>query len=343
MDLRKLTTAFEAAAKDDPATMLMIARKLHNGGQYDDAAELCRRALHLAPDDGWLKAAVKDLVTAHIPKWHFKIFGDALRNSAYDTALRRAVAPGARVLEIGTGSGLLAMMAARAGAREVITCEMDRQVAETARKIISRNGYADRIKVLVKHSDKLDLAEDLGRRADVIVSEIVSSNLLDEGVLPSHERVMRDFAHAGTIVIPARGVVRVALAQDLRDPSLVLNDISGFDVSAFLELAKPKRSFVTGEPEDLFSFDFASPAYHAPGRSRVVCRSSGGPVNGVAQWIKLTLDDVTSYENRPAAGATSNWKLRFYRFDSPVETNPGDEIQVCGAHDRRNVLVWRQE
>ena len=46
--------------------------------------------------------------------------------TAYDAALRRAIRPGCRVLEIGTGSGLLAMMAARAGAAQVVTCERNR-------------------------------------------------------------------------------------------------------------------------------------------------------------------------------------------------------------------------
>ncbi len=49
------------------------------------------------------------------PAWHFPMVADRPRNDAYDQALRRA-APGRRVLDIGSGSGLLAMMAARAGA-----------------------------------------------------------------------------------------------------------------------------------------------------------------------------------------------------------------------------------
>ena len=91
---------------------------------------------------------------------------DEARNAAYDAALRRAVTPGMRVLEIGTGSGLLAMMAARAGARHVYTCEVVPQIAQAAREIVARNGYAERITVLDKHSNAI-APDEIGGPADL--------------------------------------------------------------------------------------------------------------------------------------------------------------------------------
>jgi type II protein arginine methyltransferase len=113
-----------------------------------------------------------------------------------------------RVLEIGTGSGVLAMMAARAGAAEVLTREINPIVAETARANIARNGYADRVRVIDKHSDKLDVQHDLGERMDLPVSEIVGNDLLCENILPAQERAVRDLLKPGAPVIPARGVSR---------------------------------------------------------------------------------------------------------------------------------------
>jgi type II protein arginine methyltransferase len=99
-----------------------------------------------------------------VPKWHFNIVRDDARNAAYEAAIVRAVRPDARILDIGAGTGLLAMMAARAGAKDVITCEMNPAVADAAADIVARNGHADRVRVVPKRSTELDVAADMGER-----------------------------------------------------------------------------------------------------------------------------------------------------------------------------------
>jgi len=65
------------------------------------------------------------------------------------------------VLEIGTGSGFMAACLSRLAAAHVYTCEMEPAVAMTAREIIARNGFADRITVLDRHSKDVT-ADELG-------------------------------------------------------------------------------------------------------------------------------------------------------------------------------------
>lgn len=174
----------------------------------------------------------RSFISGSVPQWHFSLLQDHARNAAYDAALRRAVTPTSRVLEIGTGTGLLAMMAARAGAAAVITYEVVPAIAEKAAEIVAHNGYGDRVRVIAKHSDKLDAEADMGGRADILVSEIISNNFLSEAVLPAHERAVRDLLKPGGRVIPPRGKVRIALAHDSREPRSLTN-IEGFDLSAF--------------------------------------------------------------------------------------------------------------
>jgi len=202
--------------------------------------------------------------------------------------------------------------------------------------------------VVAKHSDQLDAETDMGGRADILVSEIVSNDLLSEHVLSAHERAVRDLLKPGARVIPARGAVRVALAYDARDDLVSLTKVDGFDLSAFNMLAEPVRQMRIGserlslrsEAADLFVFDFASSDYCAPAQATLVCRSMGGAVNGIAQWIALQLDEGSRYENRPAPGATSCWAALFYPFAQTIETLSGQDFQIFGSHDRQRLTIW---
>ncbi|MGO8833566.1 MAG: 50S ribosomal protein L11 methyltransferase [Roseiarcus sp.] len=349
-ELEDKIAALESRVQGNPTAMLHLARTLQENGQNDRALAMCRSALSLAPDDAQLAAQAKQFVSGTVPQWHFNIVMDETRNAAYDAALRRAVKPTSRVLEIGTGTGLLAMMAARAGAAEVITCEMTPAIAEKAAEIVAANGYADRIRVIAKHSDQLDADTDMGGRADILVSEIVSNNLLGQNVLAAHERALRNLLKPGARVIPERGAVRVALAHDAGEDLGGLINVGGFDLSAFNTLAPPVRQIRVGsellslrsEAADLFVFDFASAQQCAPSQTSLLCRSAGGPVNGIAQWISFELDEAVRYENRPAPGAKSCWAVLFYPFAATVDTVAGEQFRICGAHDRRSLTIWAE-
>jgi predicted RNA methylase len=335
-------------AEGNPAAMVQIAHLMRKDGQRERALSLCHKALDLAPTDAELIGRANRFLSDDVPAWHFSIVRDDVRNAAYDAALRRAVRPNSRVLEIGTGTGLLAMMAARAGAAEVVTCEMDPAVAEAAMDIVARNGFANHVRVISKHSDALDVEADLGGLMDILVSEIVSNDLLGEDVLPVQERAVRMLLKPGGHVIPACGVIRVALAEDLRDHRELLGDIDGFDLSAFNRFIPPVRSIRLGHERlklrsnavDLFAFDFGASKFCAPARASVACTAKGGRVNGIAQWIALEMDGETRYESRPAPGATSTWGLLFHRLPDPIDASPGQEIRVFGSHDRRRVSIW---
>src|SRR5947209_876549 len=86
------------------------------------------------------------------PVWQFKMMNDEDRNRPLRDAIFRKVRPGSRVIEVGTGGGLLAMYAARAGAAYVCSLEADPIVAQAATEIIKRNGLENRITVLPIHS-----------------------------------------------------------------------------------------------------------------------------------------------------------------------------------------------
>ena len=329
--------------------MLSPARQLSGVGQEDLARDLITRALALEPFDGEVRALATELLSDGVHSWHFSIVRDQARNGAYDAALRSAVFPGCTVFEIGTGTGLLAMMAARAGAARVITCEANPVIAAAARENVAINGFADRVTVVNKHSTTVDLAE-LGGPADILVSEIVSNDLLSEGALAAHEDAVPRLLKPGGTIIPARGQVRIALMDDGGAAQPDLGVIDSFDLSAFNRLRRPYRDIAVGntsitlrsDPLDLFSFDFAAGPW--PGERReTVLASHGGRVSGVLQWIALDLDDDERYENRPGPGATSCWGAIFWPFARPLLSAPGELLCIGASHEGNRLRIWRRQ
>lgn len=332
-----------------PEAMLALAALLKKDADPELAIQLCTQALQLAAGDEKVRTLAAEVMSAGVPPWHFDIVRDHGRNNAYEAALRRAIFPGCKVLEIGTGTGLLAMMAARAGAAEVVTCEADFGIAATAAAIIARNGFADRVRVLTKHSTALDVQADLGGPADVLVSEIVSNDLLSEGALPVIEHAFRArLLKPGAKIIPLRGRVRVALARDDDWEAERMAEVAGFDLSLFNRLAAPNRAIFVGaarlavrsDPVDLFCFDFASGGPFTPAESSAVLVSHGRRVNGIAQWIALDLDGEGGYENFPQVGQTSSWMTNFHPFEQELDTEEGQRVPVQASHDRKGLRIW---
>lgn len=349
--LSRLTEQAEAIAGLDtnPVTMAHFAKMLLSEGKSDSAIELARRAMMLAPNDGEVEAVASRVLSYDVPNWHFSIVRDVARNAAYDQALRRNVRQGVRVLEIGAGSGLLSMMAARAGATQVISCECNHAVAAIAAEIIARNGFSDRVKIVAKHSRDLEVGNDLDEPADVLVSEIVSNDLLGQDVLECMQDVIGRLTQRNAVIIPSHGSVRVALARYDKLHRSRLKIIDGFDLSLLNSLAGrldlkvgDECLSLLSEPEDLFSFDFGSGGPFVEYRTSTRLTSGGGRANGIAQWIKLRMDEKGSYESRPALGAKSCWGVIFHAFMDSIDLEPGRDVIVHGGRDRNSTWLWTE-
>lgn len=337
-------------ARGDARKLAALSAFALGAGLPSRARELANEARALDPADPEVSVLVQQSLSADVHDWHFLIVRDERRNAAYDEALRRAIRPSSRVLDIGAGTGLLGMMAARAGAGEVASCEMNPTVAEAAAEIVDRNGYADRMRVIPKASGELDPEQDLGGHADIIVSEIVSNELLGEAVLPVMEDAVARLLAPGGRLIPSSASVRVALAWSSKREKRRLGPIDGFDLSPFNRLEKIPHRLKVGDPDlelrgeaaDLFAFDFTTGGPYPGGRTRIELIADGRPINGIAQWIRLQLDEQTAYENRPGPGETSCWACLFYPLQVPVEPAPGSAVGIQASHDRHRLRLWQE-
>jgi len=117
---------------------------------------------------------------------------DETRTPVYAEALRRALAGREGelvILDIGTGpEALLALIAARAGAKKVFAIEASTAVAELAREAVVSAGFKEVVEVITGFSTEVNLPE----KADLLVAEIVGSVASDEGIYATmHDAQLR--------------------------------------------------------------------------------------------------------------------------------------------------------
>ena len=195
----------------DQETLQKASLCLLELNQGDQAIELCRDILRVHPDMLTAKLGAEWVLSRLVPIWHVPMMNEQERNEAYYGGLKSIVTPEKVVFEIGTGSGLLAMMAAKLGARKVFTCESVGLIADTAQKIVRRNNFQDQIAVLAKASHMVRLETDLPTRADILVHEIFSSELLGEHVLAAIEDAKQRLLKPGGSILPSAASIMIAL------------------------------------------------------------------------------------------------------------------------------------
>ena len=131
------------------------------------------------------------------PSAHRVMLDDRPRTEAFLQAIHDVVRPGDVVIDIGTGSGVLAVAAAMAGASRVYALEAS-GIANVARAVFEANGVADRVTLVQGWSTRVDLPEP----GDVFVSEMLGNDPLDERlleiVLDARDRLLKP----GARIIP---------------------------------------------------------------------------------------------------------------------------------------------
>ena len=332
----------------DPANLVRLGCALMMAGKGAEAVAIVERTLEDHPGDPEWREASRAVLSYGVPGFHRSMLADAARNDAYAGAIRETVRPGDTVLDIGTGSGLLAMMAAEAGAGKVVACEAHPALAATAREIVKRNGFADRIEVVAAKSTALERSGALASGADLIVSEIFSHTLIDEGAIESLNHGMKVLARPGARIIPASASIEVALVDYKGDVQPPVARVGGFDLclfdrhmpSAMTVPTKSRHLRLRSSPRSLFAFDFTRGEAPAGGRRTLALESGGGRVTGVVQWIALQLTDRLAFENAPGRDRPSHWPCVVYPFDFPLETSAGEEVRIEGWHDALRLRIW---
>ncbi len=334
-------------------TSSVMHQRLGNAvAAYEHALEACR----LAPSNVEYAYQRRVSAAAAVPDWHFDMLHDAARNAAFSAAIAAVVAPEHLVLEIGSGAGLLALLAARghdqrAGARRVVTCEANPVLAAVATANVQANGLAQRVRVIAKPSTELVVGVDLPELADVLLCEIFSVQVITEGVLPSLEDAKARLAKPDARVIPARASARGALvSSEALARRVRVRNVLGFDLSqlnAFspvIQYLPPGQGVsLLSEAVDLFAFDLAgSHEFPSEKRTLELRVSAPGLCQGVLQWLRLDLVPGVQFENHPeraGAGESQHWSPVFYPFPEPLQVAVGQSVSLRVSHNRVGMRV----
>src|SRR5688572_15940719 len=132
-------------------------------------------------------------------EYHRTLIADRVRNEAFESALRSVIKKGeTTVADIGAGTGLLALMAAKLGAREVFLYETA-EVAGVAAKVLKANGARNCHLIPCHSAEMVDPP-----KVDVVVSETLGNYAFEEHIIETLSDAKKRFLKPGGVLIPRR-------------------------------------------------------------------------------------------------------------------------------------------
>eukprot|EP00741_Cyanophora_paradoxa_P011546 tig00020562_g11154.t1 len=281
-------------------------------------------------------------------RWQFDMMNDEPRNRSYDLALRAALKkqPGAHVLDIGTGNGLLSMMALRAGAGRVTACDVTGALVDAAKEGLAEAVEAGRASVLHKHSSDLVVGEgeDMKGPADVLVAEIFDSELFGEEVLGTYSDAIARLLRPGAALVPRSARLFGALVEcDKVRRENTVGTVEGFDLSGLQRHRPDAYDFFRlpcvpherlSAPAALASFDFGTPS-EAEGSeySATIPVTRSGRFDALAFWYTLQMGfegvpDITTSPDAPEGAVREHWSQAFYVPPEALRLEAGSELRV---------------
>jgi protein arginine N-methyltransferase 1 len=284
-----------------------------------------------------------------IPEYGW-MMGDRVRMEAYTQALRRTVKPGSVVLDIGTGTGIFAVLACQFGARIVYALEPDEAALEVARDVARQNECGGRIEFIQELSTRVTLCE----KADVIISDLRGVLPLFQQHLPAIVDARRRLLKPDGALIPQvdrlwAGIVEVPALYELHIAPWNGNGY-GVDTAAGRRIVT--NTFYKGrlQPEQLLAeptcwgtLDYA--AVESPNiEAEIVWTAArAGSAHGLGVWFDTTLADGVGFSNAPGA-PEAIYAIAFFPWAAPVGLATGDVVTVGFRADLIGQdYVWRWE
>src|SRR5215204_5394952 len=276
---------------------------------------------------------------------HVAMLNDRTRTSSFLAGIAETVNPGDVVVDIGTGTGVLALAAARAGAKHVYAIEAS-AIGDIAEATFEANGMADRITLLRGWSTRIDLPE----RADVLVSEIIGNEPLGENVLEvtrdARKRLLKPGARMVRskvrilgipVTLPEAEFARHKLTADaLRDWRSwygmdfdLLAAVDRGSAAVFFPRPQKARDWETiSEPILLAEVDLSEVERLMIDRTVTVSAGTSGILNGLLVYFELDLGPTTRLSTHPdGVDENCHWRSMVWVLD-PLLLTAGERFTI---------------
>jgi len=277
---------------------------------------------------------------------HYSYLADSTKVARYQAAISRLVRPGHTVLDLGCGSGLLGLMALRAGAARVFFVDRG-SVIEMARRVIGEAGFGSRAIFIQATSYEVDLPD----QADVVLCDHIGYFGFDYDILKLLDDAHRRFLRPGGQLVPRQVDLKIAPVESSACRLLVQRWRDGSVPPEFAWVATPAANLkhaVTLAPDDLL----ATPATLASlelGRDAADFFTwqatfeleRDADLDGLAGWFDCVLDDDIRMTNAPGADDRIERPQAFLPLEQPVKVRAGQRIEatvMARPHDQ--VIAW---
>ena len=284
-----------------------------------------------------------------IPKYdslriHDLMLRDSIRTVTYQRAIQTNVKEGDVVIDVGTGTGILALFAAKAGAKKVYAIERT-GIIDLARQIAKENGLDNRIEFIKAKAEDLDLPE----KADCIVSEWLGVFAVQENMLPSVASVRDRFLKPEGKMLPEMVGLSLSLVEDkqLYDEKIGKwnKQPYGLDYAKLAFCQANDVHVATFAPDNLLcdpvgiiNLDMrcAMDSNFKLEKHFKVIR--GGICHGLAGWFSAVFPGKIILDTAPGQPLTQ-WCQTFFPIVEPVQVSQGEEVIVRFASKADNQIV----
>jgi len=267
-----------------------------------------------------------------IVNFHASMLEDTVRTEAFRRAIQATVRPGDVVCDLGAGTGILALFAARAGARRVFAIE-EGPVAAVARDLIAANDPERIVELVVGRSAYVDLPEP----ADVLISETVWNLGVGEGIVHFVRDARRRLLASDARVVPQQIDLMLAPVESpkaYRAVQMWTADLYGLDfrplrqvASNIVRAAVIREDEVLADPVRIGTVDLVHGSDHRLDATVQFKARRAGTLRGLGGWFDAQLAPGVRLSNAPPSAAPS-WAQTFLPLSDPIQIQADDIIDV---------------